>query len=223
MSLTTYAGIRAAILDWSWTQGGLTDTIIKNDIFPQLWALIYWGDRTGGQQPIEPLRIRSMTTSGTLTPDTNGQVTISTGVSSSWLEFIEMTPTYSDAQSMNYLEPWTFRKQVDALAATSAPQFIYTVEGDSLKVAPKNTGTINAYWYAKFTALSDQSDTDWLVSNAPHVYLRGGLMLACDYTQDERKAQYRTEFAGAIKALNMTDQLQRASGSKPVARPRVVV
>lgn len=223
MSLTTYAGIRAAILDWAWTQGGLTDTIIKNDIFPQLWAMIYYGDRTAGLQPIEPLRLRAMTTSGTLTPDTNGQVTISTGVSSSWLEFIEMTPTYSDAQSMNYLEPWTFRKQVDALAATSAPQFIYTVEGDSLKVAPKNTGAINAYWYAKFTALSDDSDTDWLVLNAPHVYLRGGLMLACDYTQDERRAQFRAEFAGAIKGLNLNDQRARASGSKPVTRPRVVV
>ena len=53
--------------------------------------------------------------------------------------------------------------------------------------------------------------------------LRGGLMLACDYTQDERRAQFRAEFAGAIKGLNLNDQRARASGSKPVTRPRVVV
>ena len=80
MSLTTYAAIRSAILDWSWVQGGLTDTIIKNDIFPQLWAMIYYGDRTKGLQPIEPLRIRAMQASATLTPSSSGVVTISSAV-----------------------------------------------------------------------------------------------------------------------------------------------
>lgn len=223
MSLTTYANIRSAILDWTWTQGSLTDTIIKNDIFPQLWQMIYFGDRTAGLAPIEPLRIRSMVSSATLTPSSAGVVTISSAVNSGWLEFIELTPTYTSAKPIRIVEPWAFRREQDLWLAGSAPAEIATVEGDSLIVSPPQAGTIVARWYQKFTALSADSDTDWLVTNAPRVYLMGGLMLGCDYTQDERRGQFRAEFAGAIKALNQNDRIQRASGSPMVARPRSFV
>ena len=223
MSLTTYATIRAAILDWQWTQGGLTDAIIKNDIFPQLWSIMYHGDRTEGMQPIEPLRVKAMVSSGTITTDANGDITIATGVNANWLEFIEITPVLAGSHSLNYMDPWSFRKQSDALQNTTPPPVIYTVEGDTLHVAPKVASTgLSAVWYQKFTALSADSDTDWIVTNAPHVYMRGGLFLACDYTQDDRRAQWRAEFAGAIKALNMNDQKRRASGGTPVARPRAI-
>jgi len=223
MSLSTYAGIRTVILDWAWTQAGLTDTIIKNDIFPQLWAMIYYGDRTAGMQPIEPLRIRAMQSSATLTPSASGVVTISSAVNSGWLEFIEMKPTYTGALPIKMVEPWQFRREQDLWLAGSAPALLATVEGDSLIVSPPQAGTIVAAWYQKFTALSADGDTDWLVTNAPHVYLRGGLMLACDYTQDERRGQFRAEFAGAIAALNLNDKTQRASGSPMIARPRSLV
>lgn len=223
MSLSTYANIRSAILDWTWAQGGLTDTIIKNDIFPQLWAMIYYGDRTNGLQPIEPLRVRSMESSATLTPSAAGVVTISTAVNSGWLEFIEITPTYSYAKPLRIVEPWQFRREQELWNRGTAPTEIATVEGDSLIVSPPTANTLVAAWYQKFTALSADSDTDWIVTNAPHVYLRGGLMLACDYVQDERRAQYRAEFAGAIAALNLNDRTRRASGSPMIARPRVVV
>lgn len=223
MALNTYGAVRAAALDWSWTTGSLTDTIMANDIFPIVQAQMYSGDRTAGMQEIEPLRIRSMVTTGTFTPATGGTVTISTQVSSSWLEFIELVPTYNYARSLNYMEPWSFRKQVDALSAQAAPQLIYTVEGDTLYLAPINTGTVLAAWYQKFTALGSDSATDWIIANAPHVYLYGCIAQGCLYTQDERFGQYRAMFAGAIKALNDTDQQARASGSRSVARPRSVV
>ena len=223
MSLATYAAIRSAILDWSWQQGGLTDTIIKDDIFPQLWAMIYYGDRTNGMQPVEPLRIRAMQASATLTPSAAGAVTISSAVDANWLEFIEIKPTLTGALPLKIVEPWEFRQAQNLWLSGAAPAELATVEGDSLIVSPPQAGTIVAAWYEKFTALSADGSTDWLVLNAPHVYLRGGLMLACDYTQDERRVQFRDEFAGAIAALNLNDRRQRASGSPQIARPRVVV
>lgn len=223
MALTNYGTVRAAALDWSWTTGSLTDTIMANDIFPLVQSQMYWGDNTAGMQRVPPLRIRSMVTTGTLTPATGGTVTISTGVSSTWLEFIELVPTYNYARSLTYMEPWSFRKQVDALNSAAAPQLIYTVEGDTLYLAPENTGTVTAAWYAKFAALSSDSATDWIITNAPQVYLYGAIAQGCLYTQDDRYQQYRALFAGAIKALNDTDQQQRASGSRNVARPRSVI
>lgn len=223
MALTNYGTLRAAALDWSWTTGALTDTIMANDIFPIVQSQVYWGDKTNGMQIVPPLRIRAMQSSGSLTPATGGTVTISSQVSANWLEFIELVPTFNYARSLDYMEPWAFRKRVDALSSSAAPQLIYTVEGDTLYLAPTNTGTITASWYQKFSALSSDSSTDWIITNAPQVYLYGCIAQGCLYTQDDRFAQYRAMFAGAIKALNDTDQQQRASGSRNVARPRTVV
>jgi hypothetical protein len=225
VSLTTYATVRAAILDWSWTQGGLTDTIIKNDIFPQLWSIMYHGDRQAGQQAIEPLRVRAMISSATLTTSSTGTVTISTGVSASWLDFVEITPTLQGAQSLNYLAPWTFRKQFDMLQNTTPPPVVYTIEGDTLQVAPKAaSASLAAVWYQRFTALSADSDTDWIITSAPHVYMTGGMWLAAKYMREDAGviADFRGQFAGAIKALNMTDIKRQSSGSVAVARPRSI-
>ena len=222
MALTTYGEIKTAVADWL-ERTDLT-TVIAADFFPIAQSKMYYGDKGyGGLADVDPLRIRAMVSSGALTPSSTGAVTITSGVASGWLEFIELTPSTNYAQSMNYMDPWSFRKKTDALSSTVAPQFIYTIEGGTLYVAPLNTGTINAVWYQKFTALSGASDTDWIITNAPQVYLFGCLAEAAAYLQDERLAQFRAQFAGAIKGLNMNDQAQRASGSRPVARPRAVV
>jgi hypothetical protein len=64
---------------------------------------------------------------------------------------------------------------------------------------------------------------DWVLTNAPQVYLNGCLMEACAYLQDNREAEFRAKFAGAIMALNLNDKNARSSGAPLIARPRVVV
>lgn len=220
MSLTTFATLKTAIADWAWSE--VTTTQVNDDIFPQMQSMMYWGDRTPGQIPIEPLRIKAMVSSATITPDTAGTVTLSS-MDAAWLEFIELTPVLTGAISMQYVEPWMFRKQQDLLQTTSGPQFIYTIEGDTLFVAPKHTGNITAYYYEKFTALSADGDTDWVLTNAPQVYMSGCLMLAARYVQDEREQKFRSDFAGAIAGLNLSDKRRQTSGAPVIARPRVVV
>ena len=139
------------------------------------------------------------------------------------LEMIEIVPNQNGAVALDYVPPRMFRKEADAIADTVGPQNIYTIEGDTLYLAPAAVTGIKAKWFEKFTALSGDSDTDWIVTNAPQVYLDGCLMLACAYTQDEREAMFRQKFAASIKALNLNDQRKRSSGSFKVARPRSVV
>lgn len=216
MALTTFAGLKAAVADWL-ERTDLTSQI-ANDFFPMVQAKMYYGD--AGQ---EPLRIRAMIASGTLTPNTSGEVTISTGVDSGWLAFTQITPTQAGAQSLNYLDPWEFRKRTDYLQSSVAPQYIYTIEGDTLYVAPKSVGTMTAVWYEKFAAVSGDSDTDWIILNAPQIYLNGCIAEACAFLDDEREAAFRAKFAGAISALNLNDRIARSSGATKVARPRSVV
>jgi hypothetical protein len=219
MALNTFGAIKTAVADWAYTGGDVTSALVGTDFFPQVQSKMYNGDG----QDIEPLRIQSMVASAAITPAAGGVITISSQVDAGWLEFIEITSTSTGAQSANYLPPWKFRKEAGLLADTASPQFLYTIEGDSLLFAPKATGPVNAVWYEKFTALSADGDTDWIVANAPHVYLDGCLMLACAYADDPRESQFRQKFAAAIRGLNLNDKRRRSSGGTPIARPRNVV
>lgn len=218
MALTTYGGIKTAVADWAYTGGGVTASLVGTDFFPQVQSMMYNGDGAD----IEPLKISAMVDSATVTPATGGIITISTQISTTWLEFIELTPTQSGSLSLNYVPPWQFRKQQDALQSTVGPPTMYTIEGDKLYLAPAAVTSIAAKWYEKFTALSADGDTDWIIDNAPQVYLNGCLMLACAYTQDDREGQFRAKFAASIKALNLSDVAARTSGAVKVARPRSI-
>lgn len=219
MALNTYGALKTAVADWSWTGGGVTAALVGTDFFPQMQSMMYRGDGLD----IPPLRISAMVDSATLTPASGGTVTISSDVDAGWLEFIELVPNQAGAVSLNYVPPWQFRKEADAIANTVGPQNIYTIEGDTLYTAPAATTGLKAKWYQKFTALSGDSDTDWIILNAPQVYLNGCLMLACAYVQDDREIGFRQKFAAGIKGLNLSDQRARSSGSVKVARPRTVV
>lgn len=219
MALDTFGGIKTAVVDWSYNGGGVTAALVGTDFFPQVQAMMY----RGHGKDIEPLRIRAMVDSDTITPASGGIITISTQVDTGWLEFIELVPTNNGAVSLNYVEPWAFRKEASSIQSTVAPQAIYTIEGDKVYLAPAAVQPIAAKWYQKFTALSLDADVDWIITNAPQVYLDGCLMLACAYTQDEREGAFRQKFAAGIKGLNLNDQRARASGSVKIARPRAVV
>lgn len=219
MALDTFGALKAAVADWSFTGGGVTAALVGTDLFPQVQSMMYYGDGVD----VQPLRISAMVDSATVTPSAGGQIAISSAFGAGFLEMIEMVPNQNGAVALDYVPPWMFRKEADAIADTVGPQNIYTIEGDTLYLAPAAVTGIKAKWFEKFTALSGDSDTDWIVTNAPQVYLDGCLMLACAYTQDEREAMFRQKFAASIKALNLNDQRKRSSGSFKVARPRSVV
>ncbi len=220
MALGTFGDIKSAISDWAW--GEVTAAQVESDFFPRMQSKLYYGDGNGrdGLTQIKPLRIRQMVDSATLTPSASGQVTISSACGSGWLEFIEITPTTVGEKSLDYLDPFEFQKRPDLDYA--GPAKFYTVEGDTLYTGPYSSSTLAAKWYEKFTALSGSSDVDWVLTNAPHVYMDGCLMEICLYLQDERYAQFRSAFAAGINALNMNNTAATKSGSVLRAIPRNV-
>jgi hypothetical protein len=217
MALTTFLELQTFIADMAW--GEVTAAQIKANFLPQAQARMYRGDGLD----IQPLRISQMVDSATVIPAAGGMVTISSAISATWLEFIEIVPNMAGAVSLNYVAPWDFRKEADAIANTVGPQNIYTIEGDVLYAAPAAVNGLKAKWYEKFTALSADADTDWILANAPHVYINGCMMEIMAYLQDGREGEFRAKFAASIKALNLNDQRARSSGSVKVARPRRVV
>lgn len=218
MALTTYGDLKTAIADWAW--GEVTAAQVESDFFPRMQSKLYYGDGDGrdGLVQIKPLRIRQMEDIATITPSAAGEVTISSACGSGWLDFIDLKPTAVGSQSLDYLTPFEFKKRTE-LAYGGAANF-YTVEGDTLKLGPYGAATLAARWHEKFTALSADGDTDWVLTNAPQVYMDGCLMEICTYTQDERYGQFRAAFAAGINALNLNNRIAKSSGAVMRAIPR---
>lgn len=218
MALDTYGGLKATIADWAW--GEVTAAQIASDFFPRMQSKMWLGDGDGrdGLVQIKPLRIRQMEDSATITPSAAGLVTISSACGAGWLDFIDLTPTAIGSQSLDYLTPFEFKKRTEL--AYGGPANFYTVEGDTLKLGPYGSAPLAARWHEKFTALSSDSDVDYVLTNAPHVYMDGCLMEVCTYLQDDRYAQFRSSFAAGINALNLSSKAGKMSGGVMRSVPR---
>ena len=69
------------------------------------------------------------------------------------------------------------------------------------------------YW-GKLTALSDASTTNWMLTNAPDVYLYGSLYYLGQLTRDKMVlAFYDAAYRDAAKALQLDSDRRRWSGS----------
>jgi len=69
-------------------------------------------------------------------------------------------------------------------------------------------------YYAKVPALSDSNTTNWLLTEAPDIYLYGSLLPSAPYLdEDERATTWAQFYAAAIQQLNQASDQARYSGS----------
>ena len=125
------------------------------------------------------LRVRAMETSTDLTVSSQ-ETALPTG-------FVEQRRLYrdNDASRLEYFPPEDFWIR-NAKSETGTPK-LYTIEGDNLVVAPAPdvSQTFKLLYFKKFTALSDDSDTNWIFANARGLLLFGGLLELSMYHEDE--------------------------------------
>jgi hypothetical protein len=90
----------------------------------------------------------------------------------------------------------------------------YTIEGDSLIFRPKSTESGLLLYSAGFAALTNDSDTNWLLTNAYDVYLYGTLRHTSPYLkEDARVATWNSAYQEAVMSLNKLDNYSRTGGS----------
>ena len=83
---------------------------------------------------------------------------------------------------------------------------------------------MTAVYYAAFADFSSDSDADWILANAPQVWLHGTLAEAAAYIGDDaRQAKEAALFAGAVGALNQQDRRARYSGAALQSVPTQVI
>ena len=153
------------------------------------------------------LRIRAMESSQYASISTQ-KVVLPTGYLAQRRFYINTNPV----GELDFVVPEIFWRMWNSSQTGQPRQF--TIEGENFVFGPTPDGTYDArvLFYQKFTALSAGSDTNWLLTNAPNVYLQGTLLEAYRYSRNMEMAQDALNaFTGLVNSLNNSDKTDRFS------------
>ena len=95
------------------------------------------------------------------------------------------------------------------------PKF-YANIGDTIEVFPTPAAEyqMQLQYYAKTPALSDSNTTNWLLTDAPDIYLYGALVQAAPYLNDDARVQtWAALYSAAIQSLQKSSDDTRFAGS----------
>ena len=157
--------------------------------------------------PSDPLRVRAMEVCASATFDEQ-EIALPDGFLQIRRIFLAGTPN----GRLIYGTPDQFWP--DPKSTTPGMPSIFTIEGDSIFLAPYPGGSYTGkiLYYKKFTALSADAGTNWLLTNAPGVYLYSTLLEAFSQVRNlEEGTKYLNKFAGTVNALNAADKADRYS------------
>lgn len=194
MAITTYSELQTAVANW----------LSRVDLTARIPEFITLAEAKFQRT----LRTRQMET----------RVTAS---ASEWLtlptEFLELktisiTSTSPDV-ALEQVDPnyadWGWTSEADQ------PQF-YALEGNAIRLipAPDTTYTVQMVYYKKIPVLSATNTSNWLLADAPDVYLYGSVMEALIEVQDDARAQMCAQaLARCLEELYRAERAQRWAGS----------
>ena len=93
---------------------------------------------------------------------------------------------------------------------------LYAHIGTSIEVYPEPATTydLELMYYQKIAALSDSNTSNWLLADAPDVYLYGALMQSAPYLVDDARIQVWAQLYGnATASINTRAEEARFSGT----------
>ena len=104
--------------------------------------------------------------------------------------------------------------------ASGRPQYFSIVGGQiRLLPIPDSTYTAELIYYAKLSKLSASTSTNWLLAQAPDVYLYGALLQAAPYLQDDARIQvWVSLYERGLQDLQVADDRGATSGGSLKAK-----
>lgn len=210
MAIQTYTDLQNAVLDWL-ARTGDADLVTR---IPDFIALCEQRIAYGAESPIntKPLRIAAMETAyNPVTTPGSDSVPLPSGyLAMRSRAFVAGNPN----QPLTYLTPESM--VASALDDYQGKPLSFTILGQNIRLAPTpdTAYTLHFWHYAQFPALATAvGGENWLLTNAPSVYLYGTLLEAAPYMQDDTAAQrYGALFASAINGLQNQNERARHSG-----------
>lgn len=196
MALTTYAGLKASIADWS----------TYSDVTTQIEDFVAWAH----VEICRRLRANVMLASAdlTLTAETIAQPT----------GFLAFKRLYLDVTPRRRVLTTSAESAMDMameFATTTYPTHV-AVEGSNLRFAPLFTGTTTvgkALYYKEPEALVDDADTNVVLAKYPYLYLWGSLEALHAFKEDGEMAQaFGSKFGALLDDINNRDAADSMSG-----------
>jgi hypothetical protein len=192
MALDSFSNIKAAIKARS-KRNDVTDSDL-NDYIAQCEAEFY-------NNSAEPIRIRAM----------EARATASTSTSSRFLElpvnFLQMRALHIVADSGNKDVTFMAPEQMSVPNVSGIPRYFTVTSQIELDKPSDSVYTIEMQYLRKITGLDDTNTTNEILTQAPNIYLYGGLWaLFEDYQEFDVAQYYYQRFIGAIRGLNRTDK-----------------
>jgi hypothetical protein len=132
--------------------------------------------------------------------------------------YVQMREIHLDTTpvtSLQYISPEMLYR-VWAGSSSGKPDS-YSIIGDKIYFGPTPDSAYNytMTYYKTFDALSDSNTTNWVILNAPDVYLYGALLQAEPFLQnDQRIPVWERGLRQALSDLQSQDDKDRHSGSQ---------
>lgn len=184
MAINTFGTLKAAVSNW----------LARSDLDADLGTIVSLAEANIRRD----VRCRAMeqVATGTLSAATLALPT----------RFLEARRVQLGGEVQNYMNPneWTLYEE--------SSSGVYTIIGEEFHFQSSSAGYVINYWQA-FAPFTDDGDTNWLIENAPDVYLWASLEQAAIYIMDQAYAGMAAQqYQKALQRLNVTEQKARFGG-----------
>jgi len=198
MALSNYSELQTAVANW----------LDRDDLSARIPEFISLCESRFNRS----LRIRAMETLDTSVSTVAGTKTIA--LPTRYVQMRDIHITGNPIVQLQYVTP-EIMNRIHAGSKTGKPE-VYTVIGDNISLGPTPDAvyTTSMLYYKTFAALSDSSPTNWVITNAPDVYLYGTLLEAEPFLMNDARVQlWATALTESINTLQEQDNKDRHSGS----------
>lgn len=133
-----------------------------------------------------------------------------------WMETVRFSITSGNTYRLELVSRDDMLEYRQKTANTSGRPRFYANIGDTIEVFPTPDAdyTMQLQYYSKTPALSDSNASNWLLLDAPDVYLYGTLIQSAPYLQDDARTQtWAALYAAALQSLQKASDDTRFAGS----------
>jgi hypothetical protein len=197
MSITTYGELKTAVGSWL-NRSDLTSYVA--DFVRLAEQRIYFG--SDGTFQSQPLRVPAMEA------QTTGTVTGGSSISfpTRYLEAIRFQVSNgSTSWSLDYITPVQYARESNN---TGYPSY-YTYLNNTIVVDGDSSVSYTLDYYQSLDLFTTDSDTNWILTNAPGIYLYASLLEAEPFLRDDNRLQiWHGMLRSAASALNRSTNKQ---------------
>jgi len=198
MAISNYSELQTAVANW----------LDRDDLAARIPEFIVLCEARFNRS----LRIRAMETLDISVDTVGGTSTVA--LPTGYVQMRDISLITSPITQLQYLTP-EIMNRLNAGSLTGKPE-TYTIIANNILFGPTPDAAydISMLYYKTFDPLTALAPTNWVITNAPDVYLYGALLEAEPFLMNDQRVQlWATALTQSITTLQEQDNKDRHSGS----------